>query len=1123
VGVCYHKYKNKGRIGMRYILALDIGVASVGWAVIDKDNEKVLEAGSNLFPEGTANNNKKRRSMRGTRRLIRRRKNRINDFARLWTDNGFQIPKGNNTNIVGLKIKALKEKISLDELYFVLYSYMKHRGISYLEDAGDESVTGSSAYAIGLQINASELSTKFPSEIQNERLQKYGKYRGQIETKNKDGEKVDLNNVFTINAYRKEIQQILTTQEAFHEELTSEFGDEYLTIFNRKRKYYEGPGNENSRTDYGKYTTKIGDDGKYITEDNIFEKLIGHCSVYPEELRASTASYTAQEFNLLNDLNNLKVNGRKLEENEKRAIVDKVKNSNRVNMRKIIADAIGEKIETLDGARIDKSKKEIFHKFEAYNKMRKALEEIDADITFFSREELDEIGYILTINTDKEALIEAFNKSSVDLKEDIRESLINLRKRNGILFKKWHSFSLKIMNELIPEMYAQPKEQMTLLTEMGVFKNKQKDLFTGLKKIPVDAASEDIFNPVVKRSVRISFKILNAILDKYGAPEKVVIEMPRDKNSDEEKDRINKAKKNNEEELSFIENKLLSEHAITLTTADYSKQKQFKLKLKLWNEQDGQCLYSDRPIEIKDLIYHPELFQIDHIIPRSISFDDSRSNKVLVYATENWNKGQQTPYYYFTYSDKAKITFERFRALVMNLRKKKDYGLSPIKVRNLLFTEDITRIDVQKGFINRNLNDTRYASRVILNIVQSFFGAHELDTKVKVIRGSYTHQMRVNMKLDKNRDESFSHHAVDAMLIGFSQMGYEAYRKLQGTFIDFETGEILDKNLWNTNMTDDVYKDYLYRMKWSNIRNEITEGEKKVKYWHFVDHKANRGLCNQTIYGTREYDGKTYKINKLDIRTKKGFKLFKQYVTSKNIKDREKLLVYKNDRKTYDDLVQIMKEYEDADNPFVQYERETGDYVRKYAKNHKGPRIDKLKYVDGAVGSCIDISHKYGHEKGSQKVILESSKPYRMDVYLKKFENAYYFVGVKQSGIKYDKGVLMIDEEAYAATLVKEKMIKNGQTRDDLEDLGFEFQMSFYKNDIIEYELNGKMYTERFLSRTMPARRNYIETKPITKFEFDERHPVGLRTTQVVKKYRMDILGNYYLNEQEKFAKIVKN
>ena len=107
--------------------------------------------------------------------------------------------------------------------------------------------------------------------------------------------------------------------------------------------------------------------------------------------------------------------------------------------------------------------------------MRKSLAEINLDINDFSREELDEIGYVLTINTDKEAMVDAFNKSWVDLSDDIRECLISLRKGNGALFGKWHSFSLKIMNEIIP------------------------DEFLGLKYIPVDAVSDKIYNPVVRR------------------------------------------------------------------------------------------------------------------------------------------------------------------------------------------------------------------------------------------------------------------------------------------------------------------------------------------------------------------------------------------------------------------------------------------------------------------------------------------------------------------------------------------------------------------------------------------------------------------------------------------------
>lgn len=437
----------------------------------------------------------------------------------------------------------------------------------------------------------------------------------------------------------------------------------------------------------------------------------------------------------------------------------------------------------------------------------------------------------------------------------------------------------------------------------------------------------------------------------------------------------------------------------------------------------------------------------------------------------------------------------------------------------MLYSEDITKMEVLKGFINRNINDTSYASRMILNTVQNFFKSKESDTKVKVIKGSYTHQMRNNMKLDKNRDESYSHHAVDAMLIGFSELGYEAYRKLQGEFIDFETGEILRRDMWDENMSDDVYADYLYGQKWSNIRNEIVRAEKDVKFWHYVMKKSNRGLCNQTIRGTREYDGKQYKINKLDIRTKDGLTVFRRLALSEKESDKEKLLVYLNDRKTFDDLVQIYEDYKDAVNPFVQYEKETGDIVRKYSKKHNGPRIDKLKYKDGEVGACIDISHKYGFEKGSKKVILESLVPYRMDVYYKEADKSYYMVGIKQSDIKVEHGVNVIDEEAYARVLENEKMIKSGQSRENLEELGYEFKLTFYKNDIIEYEKGGETFVERLVSRTMPKNRNYIETKPIGKPKFEKQNLVGLSKTKKIRKYRMDILGNWYACDQEKFTK----
>src|SRR5699024_1477522 len=98
-----------------------------------------------------------------------------------------------------------------------------------------------------------------------------------------------------------------------------------------------------------------------------------------------------------------------------------------------------------------------------------------------------------------------------------------------------------------------------------------------------------------------------------------------------------------------------------------------------------------------------------------------------------------------------------FKAWVQQ-RKYKKY-----KESLLLLEEDVFHPKVRAKFVARNLNDTRYSSRVILNTLQSFF--YESDTKVNVINGSFTHTLRKKWgnALEKTR-ETYHHHAVDAGL-----------------------------------------------------------------------------------------------------------------------------------------------------------------------------------------------------------------------------------------------------------------------------------------------------------------------------------------------------------------------
>ena len=218
-------------------------------------------------------------------------------------------------------------------------------------------------------------------------------------------------------------------------------------------------------------------------------------------------------------------------------------------------------------------------------------------------------------------------------KEQISE-IVQIRKSQSSAFNKgWHSFSAKLMNELIPELYATSEEQMTILTRLEKFKATKKSS-KNTKTIDEKEITDEIYNPVVAKSVRQTIKIINAAVKKYGDFDKIVIEMPRDKNADDEKKFIDKKNKENKKEKddSLKRAAYLYNGTDKLPDEVFHGNKQLASNMRLWYQQGERCLYSVKPILIQDLVHNSNNFEIDHILPLSLSFDDSLANKVLVYA-----------------------------------------------------------------------------------------------------------------------------------------------------------------------------------------------------------------------------------------------------------------------------------------------------------------------------------------------------------------------------------------------------------------------------------------------------------------------------------------------------------
>lgn len=106
---------------MSKVLGLDIGISSVGWGIIDTETMEIIDAGVRLFEEATRNANEERRGFRGSRRLKRRRNHRLERVKNLFEEYGIPTNSIGTGNPYEIRCKALKEKVSLEELAIGLY------------------------------------------------------------------------------------------------------------------------------------------------------------------------------------------------------------------------------------------------------------------------------------------------------------------------------------------------------------------------------------------------------------------------------------------------------------------------------------------------------------------------------------------------------------------------------------------------------------------------------------------------------------------------------------------------------------------------------------------------------------------------------------------------------------------------------------------------------------------------------------------------------------------------------------------------------------------------------------------------------------------------------------------
>ncbi|MCL2053784.1 MAG: type II CRISPR RNA-guided endonuclease Cas9 [Oscillospiraceae bacterium] len=755
---------------MRYSIGLDIGIASVGFAVMKLDEYdlpcRIERLGSRIFdvaenPKDGASLALPRREARGSRRRIRRRKHRKERIRELITEQGLlsqdgldSLYNGDITDIYQIRSEAIDRQLTNEEFARVLIHLSQRRGFKSNRKTEKNAEEGKLLKAVSLnQIIMTENNFRTVGEM-------FYKYADFAEIKRNKAD--SYSNTVRREDILNEAHEIFKRQREYGNTLCSEdFEEKYCDILSSQRSFDEGPGegNKNSPSPYS------GDQ---------IEKMIGSCTFEEGEKRAAKASCSFEIFSLLQKINHIRLeNGGKatpLTNEQCLKLIATAHTSAELNYHKIrkalnISDDMRfNDIKYGNDSDNETAEKKIkFNFLKAYHDMRKALDKVSKGrMNVLSIKQRNEIGHIFTVNKTDDKIRAALNSTDLDT-YDIEALIENLG-----TFSKFGHLSIKALDKIIPWL-EQGLTYDKACTEAGYnFKGRggEKSGLISLKHL-AEEYKYTVTSPVACRALSQCGKVINAIireqspnyngdLGNINSPVYINIELSREMSKDfDERNKLDKGMKENHAQNEKLKQEIQNTFKkLNPTGLDI-------VKLKLYKQQSGICLYSLKQMDISQL-FDPGYADIDHIIPYSDSFDDTYKNKVLVLTAENRQKGDRLPLQY------------------LNGKKRDDFiiwvnnsHLPMSKKRNLL-KEELTETDLS-GFRERNLQDTKTISRFMYNYLADYLKfsifLSERKRHVTAVNGAVTSMLRKRWGLNKIREDGDTHHALDAAVVACTTQG----------------------------------------------------------------------------------------------------------------------------------------------------------------------------------------------------------------------------------------------------------------------------------------------------------------------------------------------------------------
>lgn len=767
-----------------YAIGLDIGISSVGWAAVTLDEEDrpcgIIGMGSRIFdaaeqPKTGDSLAAPRREARSARRRLRRRRHRKERIRALILRVGLldeaglaALFDGQLEDIYALRVRALDEAVTNEEFARILLHLSQRRGFRSNRKTAAAKEDGELLAAVSAnRAHMQEHGYRTVAEmlLRDDRYREHRRNKGgaYIATVGRD-------------MVEDEVRQIFAAQRGFGNAAASEeLETAYLEILLSQRSFDAGPGEPSPYA------------GSQI------ENMVGKCTLEPDEARAARATYSFEYFSLLEAVNHIRLaesgESLPLTKTQREALIalaHKTADLSYTKIRKELGIPDGQRFNTVSYGRGDSTdaaeKKAKFKELKSYHQMRSAFEKASkGSFALLTKKQRNAIGHTLSIYKTSENIRPRLREAGLSEAEiDIAESLS---------FSGFGHLSVKACDRLTPYL-----EQGMNYNDACTAAGYDFRAHAGTEKTrllpPLDSDAKDIItSPVVLRAVSQTIKVVNAIIRERGtSPTFINIELAREMAKDfSERNQIKRDQD---------ENRKRNERLLERIKTEYGKSSPTGLdlvKLKLYEEQAGVCAYSLRQMSPEHL-FDPNYAEIDHIIPYSISFDDSYKNKVLVLAKENRDKGNRLPLEYL--SGKRREDFIVWvNSSVRDWRKKQN-----------LLKEHVTPED-EKQFKERNLQDTKTASRFLLNYIADHltFAPFKGDREkhVTAVNGSVTAYLRKRWGITKVRANGDLHHAVDALVIACTTDGlirkvsrYARYQEnrcsaADSFVVDPATGEVI--------------------------------------------------------------------------------------------------------------------------------------------------------------------------------------------------------------------------------------------------------------------------------------------------------------------------------------------